>query len=137
MADQEYNKPLPLMDGPTAEFYGFCKNNELRFQRCKACGTWRHVPRDMCAECGSWDWEWAKSSGRGKLYTWTVVTLPMHPAYKDAVPYAVCLIETEERPRIVSRIVDVAPQDLKDEMPVEVFFEPVTPEVTLPKFKRA
>ena len=137
MADQEYNKPLPLMEGPAAQFYGFCKNNELRFQRCTQCGTWRHVPRDMCAECGSWKWEWAKSSGRGKLYTWTVVTLPMHPAFADEVPYAVCLIELEEGPRIVSRIVDVAPQDLKDEMPVEVFFEPVTPEVTLPKFRRA
>jgi len=137
MADQEYNKPLPLMEGPAAEFYGFCRNNELRFQRCKACHTWRHVPRDMCAECGSWEWEWAKSSGRGKLFTWTVVTLPMHPAFKDEVPYAVCLIEMEEGPRIVSRIVDVVPQDLEDEMPVEVFFEAVTPEVTLPKFRRA
>jgi uncharacterized protein len=66
-----------------------------------------------------------------------VVTLPMHPAFKDEVPYAVCLIEMEEGPRIVSRIVDVAPQELKDEMPVEVFFEAVTPEVTLPKFKKA
>ena len=91
----------------------------------------------MCAQCGSWDWEWAKSSGRGKLFTWTVVTLAMYPVFKEEVPYAVCLIEMEEGPRIVSRIVDVAPEDLRDEMAVEVIFEDVTPEITLPKFKKA
>jgi hypothetical protein len=91
----------------------------------------------MCAQCGSWEWEWAKSSGRGKLHTWTVVTFPMHPAFEDEVPYAVVLIEMEEGPRIVSRIVDVAPEDLRAGMPVEVLFEVVTEEVTLPRFRRA
>jgi uncharacterized OB-fold protein len=85
----------------------------------------------------SWEWEWAKSSGRGKLHTWTVVTFPMHPSYTDEVPYAVTLIEMEEGPRIVSRIVDVAPQDLRMGLPVEVIFDAVTDEVTLPMFRRA
>lgn len=137
MAEQTYTKPLPFIDGATGEFYQFLKNHELRFQRCTKCGKWRHVPRDMCAECGSWEWEWAKSSGRGKLFTWTVVILPMHPAFTDEVPYAVCLIDMEEGPRVVSRIVDVAPQDLRYQMPVEVIFDAVTPEVTLPRFRRA
>jgi uncharacterized protein len=139
MAEQThetYSKPLPLLDGTSGEFYQYCKNHELRFQRCTKCGKWRHVPRDMCAECGSWDWEWAKSSGRGKLFTWTVVTLPMHPAFTEEVPYAVCLIDMAEGPRIVSRIVDVAPQDLRMGLPVEVIFDAVTPEVTLPRFRR-
>jgi len=61
----------------------------------------------------------------------------MHPAFSDEVPYAVSLIEMEEGPRIVSRIVDVAPQDLRAGMPVQVIFEAVTDEVTLPKFRRA
>lgn len=132
-----YAKPLPSLEGTTGEFYQYCRNHELRFQRCTQCGTWRHVPRDMCAQCGSWDWEWERSSGCGKLYTWTVVTYPMHPAFADEVPYAVALIEMEEGPRIVSRIVDVAPQDLRAGMLVEVIFDAVTPDVTLPRFKRA
>ena len=133
---QAYGKPVPVLDGTAGEFYQYCQHHELRFQRCTQCGTWRHVPRDMCAECGSWQWEWAQSSGRGTLFTWTVVTLPMHPAFKDEVPYAVCLIDMEEGPRIVSRIVDVAPQDLRMGLPVEVIFDAVTPEVTLPRFRR-
>jgi len=136
-AGQAYQKQLPLMEGTTGEFYQHCKNHELRFQRCTQCGTWRHVPRDMCAQCGSWAWEWAKSSGRGKLYTWTVVTFPMHPGFAEEVPYAVTLIEMEEGPRIVSRVIDVLPKDLRKDMSVEVIFDEVTHEVTLPKFKRA
>jgi len=137
MAEQKaYTKPLPFIDGATGEFYEFCKKHELRFQRCTKCGTWRHVPRDMCAECGSWDWEWAKSSGRGKLFTWTVVTRAMHPEFTEEVPYAVCLVELEEGPRLVSRVVDVPPQDLRYQMPVQVIFDAVTPEVTLPRFRR-
>ena len=46
---QEYAKPLPLMEGTTKEFYEFCKQRELRFQRCEDCGKWRHVPRPMCS----------------------------------------------------------------------------------------
>jgi hypothetical protein len=91
----------------------------------------------MCAECGSWEWEWAKSSGRGKLFTWTVVILAMYPAFAEEVPYAVALIEMEEGPRVVSRIVDVAPEDLYMDMPLEVIFEVVTDEITLPRFRRA
>lgn len=132
-----YKKPLPVMEGTSGEFYKHCRNHELRFQRCTKCGKWRHVPRDMCAECGSWEWEWAKSNGRGKVFTWTVVNLPMHPAFAEEVPYAITLIELEEGPRIVSRVVDVAPQDIRMDMPVELFFEDVTPEISLPKFRLA
>jgi uncharacterized OB-fold protein len=132
---QAYEKPLPLLEGMAGEFYGFCKNQELRFQRCTECNTWRHVPRNMCAQCGSWNWEWAKSCGRGELLTWTVVTFPMQPSFAEEVPYAVTLIEMEEGPRVVSQIVDVEPQDLRMGMPVEVIFDAVTPEVTLPRFK--
>jgi uncharacterized OB-fold protein len=61
----------------------------------------------------------------------------MHPAFKDEVPYAVCLIEMEEGPRIVSRIVDVAPKDLRMGLPVKVVFDAVTPAVILPRFCHA
>lgn len=136
-SEQAYEKPLPLLEGMAGEFYEHCKNHELRFQRCTQCSTWRHVPRNMCAQCGSWEWEWSKSSGRGELLTWTIVTFPMQPSFAEEVPYAVTLVELEEGPRVVSRIVDVEPKDLRMGLPVEVVFEAVTPEVTLPRFKSA
>lgn len=133
---EPYNKPLPLMVGMTKEFYDFCKQRELRFQRCQRCGRWRHVPREMCAACGSSDWEWAKSSGRGRVFTWTVAARPMHPAFMENVPYAAVVVEMEEGVRIVTTLVDCPLEDIRMNMPVEVVFEDVTEEVTLPRFRR-
>ena len=132
-----YDKPLPAMSGLTKEFYDWCKRGELRFQRCTACRAWRHVPRELCAECESWLWEWAASSGRGRVFTWTVVARAMHPAFQHDTPYAVAVIELEEGVRIVSEVIDYPPDGLEIDMPVAVRFQDVTPEVTLPMFRHA
>lgn len=137
MTELAYNKPLPKMEGLTKEFYDFCAQGELRFQRCKCCGAWRHVPREICAECSSFDWEWAKSSGQGTVYTWTVVERALHPAFGQSTPYAPVVVELEGGVRLLTQITDVPPAELKIGMPVKVNFQAVTPEVTLPYFKRA
>lgn len=130
-------RPLPAMDGLAGQFYGFCRQHELRFQRCTGCGAWRHVPRELCAACGSWAWEWAPSSGRGTVFTWTVAVRAMHPAFQEAVPYAAVVIEMEEGVRILSTVTDCPPGELVIGMPVTVAFDDVTSEVTLPTFRRA
>jgi uncharacterized OB-fold protein len=131
-----YKLPLPKMRGPAVEFYKYCHLHELRFQRCTDCATWRHIPRDMCAKCGSFNFEWAQSSGRGTVFSWTVAAQPFVPQFAPLVPYAPVVIELEEGVRMVSWVTDVRPDDLALGMPVEVAFDDVTPEVTLPKFRR-
>jgi len=64
----EYTKPLPVMEGLAREFYDWCKKEDLHFQKCTSCDTFRHVPREMCAECNSFEWEWARSTGRGRWW---------------------------------------------------------------------
>jgi hypothetical protein len=130
-----YTKPLPLLEGLTGEFYEFCRQGTLHFQRCSDCRGWRHVPRDMCAGCGSWQWSWQPSSGRGVVFSWTVVARALHPDFEDATPYAPVIVEMEEGVRLLSRVVDVAPEDLAIDMPVEVAFEVATDAVTLPVFR--
>ncbi len=125
------------MEGLAGQFYGWCRKRELRFQHCTACGAWRHVPRELCAACGSWAWEWAPSSGRGTVFTWTVAVRAMHPAFQRVVPYAAVVIEMEEGVRILSTVTDCPPDELVIGMPVTVAFDDVTPEVTLPTFRRA
>ncbi len=131
----EYTKPLPRGEGYNGEFYRFCKQHELRFQRCRDCSTWRHMPRESCAQCGSFNWTWERSSGRGRIFTWTVVHRALHPGFTDDVPYAVVVVELEEGVRLVSNLVDFAPEGLRLDLPVEVVFDDVTPEFTLPKFR--
>jgi uncharacterized OB-fold protein len=133
----EYKRPIPKMRGFAADFYAYCKQHELRFQRCTDCATWRHVPRDMCAKCGSFAWEWAKSSGKGTLFSWTTAMQPMLPQFADLVPYSPVVVELEEGVRMLSWLTDVEDADLQLDLPLEVVFDDVTPDVTLPKFRRA
>ncbi len=136
-AQSAYAKPLPQMEGLTRQFYGWCAKGELRFQRCSGCRAWRHVPRLLCAECGSWEWQWERSSGLGRVFTWTVATRAIHPGFQADVPYAAVVVEMEEGVRVVSHVTDCPPDELSMDMPVEVTFVEATPEVTLPLFRRA
>jgi uncharacterized OB-fold protein len=129
--------PLPKLNGYAREFYAWCKEHELRFQRCRACGAWRHAPRDLCAHCGSAEHEWAQSSGNGRLFSWTTVWQPMMAEFGHQVPYSPAIIELDEGVRLVSWIVDTRPEQLALGMKVCVEFDDVTPEVTLPRFRRA
>ena len=131
----DYTKPLPRPTERHGEFYAFCKQHELRFQQCSNCGTWRHMPRETCPECSSIDWTWEPSSGRGTLFSWTVIHRALHPGWADDIPYAAVVIEMEEGVRLVSRLESVALDELAIGLPVEVTFEDVTPEVTLHKFR--
>ncbi len=133
----DYPRPLPRLRGFAADFYAYCRKHELRFQRCANCGRWRHVPRDMCAACGSFDWEWVRSSGKGTLFSWTTTMQPMMPQFADLVPYSPVVVELEEGVRMLSWLVDVDADDFALGLPVEVVFDDVTPDVTLPKFRRA
>ncbi len=129
-------RPLPALQGLTQQFYDWCRQGELRFQRCADCGSWRHVPRETCARCGSFRWEWQRSSGQGHIFTWTVAARAMHPAFAADAPYAPVVVEMDEGVRIVSQVIDCPPEELAIDMPVEVTFAAVTPEVTLPRFRR-
>ena len=132
-----YQKPLPSMRGYTKEFYDWSKKHELRFQRCLKCGVWRHVPRPMCPECHSFEWEWAKSSGRGKLLTWIVPYQSRLRGFSSDIPYLAAMVKLEEGPGVMTTVTDIKPEDLKVEMELDVWFDDVTPEVTLPKFRPA
>jgi uncharacterized OB-fold protein len=90
----------------------------------------------MCPACGAFEWEWARSSGRGTVYTWTVGVRALHPAFGDDAPYAPVVVEMEEGVRVLGTVVDCPPEELEIGMPVTVVFDDVTPRVTLPRFRR-
>lgn len=74
-------------------------------------------------------------TGRGKIFSFVVFHKAFHKSFEKDIPYAVAVVELEEGPRLASSIVGVAPDQLRCEMPVEVVFDDVTPDCTLPKFK--
>lgn len=128
-------RPLPKLEGATGQFYDWCRKGELRFQRCTSCGTFRHPPRELCAECRSFDWEWARSTGQGTVFTYTIVERALHPAFAGATPYAAAVVELAEGVRLLSRVVDRPPEQLRIGMPVLVDFEALSETVTVPVFR--
>ena len=86
--------------------------------------------------CFSFDVEWTKACGRGTVYSYTVCLRPA-PGFENDVPYNIALVELAEGVRMMSTVVDCPPDDLRIGMLVEVVFEDVIQDVTLPKFKPA
>jgi uncharacterized OB-fold protein len=125
-------------DAISREFWDRCAKHELAFQRCKNCGTFRSPPGPICYVCRSSDTEWAPVSGNGTVYSYTIVTHPVHSALVDKVPFNVALVEFPDAPgvRLVTNVVDAAPEELSVGMPVRVHWEDLSGE-TLPRFEKA
>ena len=123
------------MDPLAAEFYAACARGALHFQRCDACGTWRHLPRHTCASCGSADWQWTPSSGRGRVFSWTVTHQAPYPGV--ATPFVVAVIETEEGVRLAAGLRGVAPEALRLDLPVAVELVAVDEKTAVPFFRAA
>ena len=121
----------------TKPFWEAAKRHVLAMPRCKSCNHIFFYPREQCPRCFSTDLEWTEVSGRGSLYTYTVVQRPANPAFNDDVPYIFAIVQLDEGPRLVSNIVDCTIEDVKVDMPLVAVFDDVTPEWTLVKFKPA
>ena len=135
--ESTYNKPLPVPTIESKPYWEACRKHELRIQRCNKCGKYHHYPNAMCPYCHSFELEWAKVSGYGKVYSWVICYQAFHPGFAKEVPYVDVTVELDEGVRMFSRMVDVKPDEMEIGMPVEVVFEDVTPEFTLPMFRRS
>jgi uncharacterized OB-fold protein len=132
-----YNKPLPIINDDNRQYWKYCQQHELRMQQCHDCGYIRFPPGILCPMCHSMNTDWVRLSGRGKIYSFVVYRVSYHPSYADDIPYAVAVIQLAEGPRMESNITGVEMEDLKVDIPVEVYFDDVTAEVSLPKFRAA
>jgi len=125
-----FRDDFPLPDTgwpPTREFWAAAARGELSVPRCDACGRYVWYPDGTCRYCGSDRHTWTRVSGRGRLFSWSVVRRAFIPQLADAVPYVPALVAIDEDPavRIVTRIVDCDPDRLRVDMPVRVVFRPL------------
>jgi uncharacterized protein len=138
MADAKtYRKPLPRIDEESRGWWEALARHELYFQRCRDCGTKRLYPRAVCTSCMSSSTEWVRASGRGRVYTFTVTHQNQASGFREELPYVLAVVELDEGPRLMTNVVGCAPDAVRIGMAVEVVFDDVTPEVTLPKFRPA
>jgi len=131
----DYLKPIPVPSEDSRLYWAATKRHELCLQRCQECGAFRLPPAPLCPECTALGGEWTKVSGRAKVYSFVIFHRAYHKAFEKDLPYAVAVIELKEGPRLLSNIVGITPDQICCDMPVEVTFEDITPDTTLPKFR--
>ena len=108
-------------------------------RKCDNCNQAYFYPRDICPMCFSRNTSWIQASGKGTLHTFAIVHRAPTPAFRDDAPFIVAMVDLEEGPRMPTNLIDVEPDPaaIKVGMAVEVVFEDITDEITLPKFKPA
>ena len=129
--------PVPQVEALTEPFWAAARAGRLVIQHCTECGKFRHLPHVLCSSCQSSAHDWVESAGRGTVYTYTIVTHPVHNATADVVPYNVVIVQLDDCGGVLvpSNVVDCAPEDIRVGMRVEAVFEPVTDEITIPRFR--
>ena len=133
----DYKKPIPVPDEASRPFFEGARQHKLILQRCASCGTWHWPVKSRCPVCLSTDITWAQASGKGTLYTFALMHQVLHPGFASEVPYNVAEVDLEKGVRVTSTIVGCPNDNLRIGMPLEVTFEDITDEVSLPKFQPA
>lgn len=128
------DRPLPVIDTDTAPFWQAARENKLLIQRCRACGEHVFYPRSICPHCHRLELDWVEVSGRGRIYSYTVARRPAGPAFVEAVPYVLVLVDLEEGPRMLSNLQVGDVDSVRIGQRVQAGFEQVNDEVTVPVF---
>jgi uncharacterized OB-fold protein/acyl dehydratase len=125
----------PTIGQDTEFFWTGVDQGELRIQKCGDCGELRHPPGPMCPACHSVRREHVVASGRGEVHSYVVHHHPPVPGRTP--PYVVALVELAEGVRMVGNVIGCPPEDVRIGMPVELTFERMDDELTLPQWTPA
>ena len=88
MADENkaIKKPLPEITPVNQPFWDGAKAGKLMMQKCQNCGTWVFCPRPVCGDCASDKLEWVQVSGKGKIFSFTVIREVVGQALRGFAP---------------------------------------------------
>lgn len=131
------DKPVPPATYWTDPYWKAAREGRLILQKCQDCGKYIFYPRINCPFCFSERIEWVPSSGKGKVYSYTVVLNNAPSAFIGDMPFVISIVKLDEGVQMLTNIVGCRPDEVYCEMPVEVTFERISESFTLPKFKPA
>lgn len=125
---------LPTIEDESRAFWNGLKEGRLQLGYCRDCNRVHYYPRPFCPHCWSEAVELKPASGRGTLYTYSIVHVNDQPPFRDRLPYVAAMVDLEEGVRVSTNIVGCAHDALKLGMRVTVRFQQVTEEVTIAVF---
>src|SRR5207244_11178627 len=126
---------LPAPDPETQPFWDAAREGTLLIRRCGDCGRFHFYPRPFCPVCWSSNVERVEASGRATLYTWSVLRRNDLPPFPERVPYVAAVVALDEGPRGTTNVVDCEFDVLEIGMPLEVLFQEISEDVTIPVFR--
>lgn len=130
-----YNKVMPKIDADSQTFWQGCQEGRLMIPKCEDCGHRFMPPRSLCPKCSSIQIQHEEVSGQGIVYSAVTYHHAFHPGWKEETPYNVSLIELDCGARIFSNVIGIPPEQVRIGMPVQVEFQTMTDELTLPQFR--
>jgi uncharacterized OB-fold protein len=130
-------KPVPVPDDISHPFFDGARQGRLMLQHCTSCDGWSFPVRERCPHCFAASLEWKAASGRGTLYTFTVMHQAMNPGFAASVPYNVSQVDLPEGVRMISNVIGIDNKDLRIGMALEAVFDDVGDGVSIPKFRPA
>lgn len=131
---QGYQRTLPALDATNRFYWTSGEDGVLRMLRCQDCGFWLHPPRPICTVCHSKSLAPEALSGKGEIFSFTLNAKAWGPGME--VPYVIAVVRLDEQEglQLTTNIHDIAPEDVRIGMRVEVVFEQ-DEDVWLPMFR--
>ncbi|HLW71560.1 MAG TPA: OB-fold domain-containing protein [Candidatus Binataceae bacterium] len=131
-------KPVPLADELSAPFWAAAREGRLVVQRC-VCGYYNHPPRQVCDQCLSQELKFVPVSGRGKIYSFTIMHQRDVAGFESEAPFLNLVVELDAQPMLL--MVANLPAAERDRVrigaPVEVQFEDRGGGAVIPQFRLA
>jgi uncharacterized OB-fold protein len=129
-------RPLPRPDNVSEHFWKSVKDGKLVIQKCPECGHFQFYPRALCTECGATP-EWFEASGRGTVYTYTVIRQNGAKPFVDLLPYVVAMIKLAEGPKLMGNVTHVDPDTVKVGLEVSFYSAAMNDDVGIPLWRPA
>ncbi|HZO80465.1 MAG TPA: Zn-ribbon domain-containing OB-fold protein [Candidatus Binataceae bacterium] len=130
-------KPVPVPDELSQPFWDAAREHRLVAQRCSECGYYNHPPRPTCDRCSSPNLQFAPLSGRGTIYTYTVMHQPNVAGFESEIPYVNIVVELDEQPMLfmVATLPHAELGKIRIGGRVEVCFEERGADLVIPQFR--
>ena len=128
-------RPKPRPGPESLPYWQAAREHRLALPKCDRCKKFWFPPSASCPHCLSAKFTFCDVSGRGKVFSHVTFNRVYRASFSERVPYVVALIELEEGPRLLTNIVGISPEEVRCDMPVEVVFEDIDAEASIPQFR--
>jgi len=126
MADRKI--PSPIANTETQAFWDAARTGRFVLPTCTACRKAHWYPRAICPFCADGTIEWRDASGKGTIYTFSVMR-------RAKEPYVIAYVTLAEGPTMMTNIVDCNFDALRIGQPVNVVFKETENGPPVPMFR--